>query len=692
MSYRIGIDIGGTFTDFVLVDDTNGAIYTDKRLTTHNDLSQAFFEGFDVLVRNYVVDIKRLQSVLHGTTVATNMVMERSGGRIGLITTKGFKDILDLRKGLRYDQYDLGITYPDPVVQRSLRFEVNERTAANGRVLVELNDSEVFDAASELIETQGVSALAVCLLNSFVNPKHEQRIKNLIAKKYPMMHISLSSDIAPHIREYERMSTTVVNAYIQPRVQEYLRRTEEGLRSRGYGGDLFIMTCSGGAITSPIAREQPILLLESGPAGGVISAQFFSKSVGHQNTLGFDMGGTTAKGCVIKDGVIPKAYEMEVARNHRFKRGSGLPLVVPNIKLIEIGGGGSSIASLDSLGLIKVGPLSAGSNPGPACYGLGGDKPTLTDADLVLGYLDAKYFLGGNMVLNPELGRDAIERSISKPLGISVEEAAWGIHEKVNEDVSQAFRLHAAERGVDLRGYSLVCSGGSAPIHAARIAKKLNMGVLVSPLRAGVLSALGLLMTHLSLDYSESYRSKLSDLTKERYVKVFEAMIRKGSDPLAHMGVKKSELKIERLLDMRYEGQGYDIEVRLPDREEYGEFNELFEIYERAYEHLYMLRGISSSVEISSFKVSVMGPDPQVRLAASQDATMSRTSALKGKRKVFFESLHSFIECLVYDRYCLKPGDAINGPAIIEEKESTCVLQPETKATVDKFLSIIQEL
>jgi len=473
-SYRIGIDIGGTFTDFVLVREDSGGMRFAKALTTPRDPSECVLAGVRDLLAEHRVPIDQVQAIVHGTTLATNAVIERRGATTGLLTTKGFGDLLDLGRETRYDLFDLRAVYPAPLVPRSLRRELTERLRYDGEVLEPLDAAEVERMLDELVHGHHVEALAVCLLHAYANPVHEQQVQALARARFPHLAVSTSSDVFPFMGEYERFSTTTMNAYVQPMIDRYLDRLERELAGQGFRGRLYVMTSAGGTMTLEAARRFPVRLLESGPVAGALMSASLGRQLGAPDLLSFDMGGTTAKGCIVLDHEPRKRYALEVARVHEFKPGSGLPVRGPFIDMVEIGAGGGSIAEVDARGLIRVGPRSAGADPGPACYGRGGTRATLTDANVLLGYLDPAFFNGGRMTLDVEAAREAVTTHVARPLGLTPTAAAWGIHEIINEDVARAFRVHAAERGVDYRRCGMVAFGGSGPIHALRVARKLR--------------------------------------------------------------------------------------------------------------------------------------------------------------------------------------------------------------------------
>lgn len=691
MGYRVGIDIGGTFTDFVFQNKETGEIYADKLLTTYPDPSVGLFHGFDAICTKVGIKPEEVTEILHGTTLATNAVIERRGVKTGLITTKGFRNILDIRRSLRYDQYDLKIEYPPPLVPVYLRREVTERVYSDGKILTPIKEEEVRNALRELIEEEKCESIAVCFLNSYINSTHEGIVRRIAKEMFPGTNCSLSSEIRAYMREYERTSTVCVNSYVQPLVADYLERINKGLSDRGVKSNFCVMTCSGGLIELDDAKVFTVLLLESGPVAGVLACEYITKKLGLKNAFSFDMGGTTAKGSIIDKGVIYKKYEFEAARFHRYKKGSGIPILVPNVDLLEIGGGGGSIAWLDKLGLIRVGPQSASSDPGPASYGRGGKLPTVTDADLILGYLNPEYFLGGDMPLYPELANKAINKDICEPIGINIHEAAWGIHEKANEDIATAFRLHARERGIDYREFVFVAFGGAAPVHCCRIAKKLHLSRVILPFRAGLLSSIGLLIAPLSFDFSKTLRVNLQDLTVEKYLSIFTRMINAGKEKLKKEGIAESNVRIDKYVDMRYVGQGFEIEVDLPHNDpNRNEFESLTNLFEKKYEKRFGLSGLSKDREIVNFKCSVSGPTPVIDLGNRARADSNKS--LKGYRPIYFGETEDYVSSPVYDRRNLTIGMKILGPAVVEERESTCVLPPGAKAHVDRLCNIVVDI
>ena len=691
----MGVDIGGTFTDFALFDAGRGSMVIHKQLTTPADPSMAVLDGVEVLLARTGVPIGDIESVSHGTTLVTNAVIERKGARIGMLVTKGFRDILDMGLEQRYDLFDLRLRFPEPLAPRHLRREITGRIFYDGREEQPLDCAGVRAAARELVDEHGIEALAVCFLHSYANQGHEERARALIEAEFPQLYISTSADVFPNMREFERWTTTTVNAYTQPMFDRYLGRLEEGLGALGFTGRLYIMTSSGGSLVPDAARRFPVRALESGPAAGVLMSAHHGQGLALPHMLSFDMGGTTAKGALIRDYAPLKKYEMEVARVHEFKRGSGLPVKIPAIDMIEIGAGGGSIAEVDERGLIRVGPRSAGADPGPACYGHGGALATLTDANLVLGYLDPGFFLGGEMRLDRAAAEAAIVRSVAAPLDLDLARAAWGIHEIINEDVARAFRIHASERGFDYRDCTMDAFGGSGPVHALAIARKLKIPRAIFPIGAGVMSALGLLVSPLSFELARTQRMFVEDLDAERLALVFAPIVEEASGFLRHAGIADGDIRITRKLDMRYHGQGYEIEVSLPSAGDAdATFGALAALFETAYAKVFTTSHLDEALEIVNWKVEATGPDVTLEAGYSVSGAGSGNAAPrahKGTRGAYFPDL-GYIDCPVYDRYAFSPGAEITGPALVEERESTSVIGIGDTAIVDAHYNLIVEL
>ena len=613
-------------------------------------------------------------------------MIERTGAKVALLTTKGFRDILEIRNEQRYDIYDLFLQFPEALAPRYLRLGVNERVDRDGRVLVEPDERELGEIV-ERLRGERIEALAISFLHAFRNPQNEDKVARFMEHALPGVPISLSSQVAPEIREYERTSTTVANAYVQPRVRDYLNRLEGLLQSQGYGGRLYLMLSSGGNTSTRTASEFPIRLVESGPAAGAIAASHFGLTANRPNVISFDMGGTTAKLCLIQNGQPTLARGLEVARVSRFRKGSGLPLQFPSIDMIEIGAGGGSIARLDRLGLLKVGPQSASADPGPACYGLGGGDPTVTDANLLLGYLNPDYFLGGRMKLNVAAAERAMER-IAKPLNLSPVEAAWGIHSLVNENMAAAAKIHITEQAQDPRKFAVLAYGGGGPIHGAGVARILNAPEVICPPSAGVASAIGLLIAPLSFELVQSFPTRWDRVAPADVERILADLQSKGEALLAEAGVREG-VTVERSADGRFVGQLHELTVPLPRdplRPEHASQvrDKFMELYEQRYGHLPQVR----SLEFLSWRVAVSGPRPPMQSALPVAHSGDARAALRGERRAYFGPA-GFVVTPVYDRYKMTPGICVNGPAIIEERESTAIVPPDMAVQVDDNLNLV---
>lgn len=678
--FRAGIDIGGTFTDFILFDEGNAAIRLHKCLTTPADPSRGALSGLADLMSAAGIGVGELDEVVHGTTLVTNAVIERNGAPVGLITTEGFRDVLEIGVEQRYDIYDLFLTFPEPLVRRSRRLEIAERVGADGGVIKPLDDISVLRAVKKLVADK-VEAIAVCLMHSYRNPDHEQRVRALIKEHYPQISVSISSEVVAEISEYQRFVTTCANAYVQPLMDRYLSRLQQELTARGFRGALRMMHSAGGLVSLDEAREFPIRLLESGPAGGALATAWFGREAGKDNVIAFDMGGTTAKACMIENGMAHITSQLEAGRVRRFKNGSGLPIKSPVVDMIEIGAGGGSIAAIDEVGLLQVGPHSAGAAPGPACYGQGGDKPTVTDASVALGYYDPGFFLGGRMRLDLDAAEKAL-KTIAEPLNISTVEAAWGIHQVVGENMASAARIHLVEKGKDPRGYSMIGFGGAGPAFAARVAHILGVSEVIIPQASGAASAFGFLTAPLSFDLVRSHPMELSpDLDADILNMAFDTLAEEGKMKLAAAGANAAEVTIERTADMRLVGQLHEINVPIPAGSlDASAYETIRNAFKDVYTARYTLVPGGADLEILSFRVRVSGPKPKLFIRQA-DVPQSPEGALKGHRKAYFGD--GFVDAAVYDRYLLTPGIEVAGPAIIEERESTTIVPPGDTLTVD---------
>lgn len=680
--FRLGCDIGGTFTDFVLLDDRTGAVHVNKCLTTPADPSDAVEQGIRELEGRLGALVPELDEVIHGTTLVINSIIERKGARTGLITTKGFRDVLELGRESRYAPYDVFAEFPEPLVPRSLRLEVDERVRADGSVLRPLDDEEARRVLAELVGL-GIESLAVCLINSFENPAHERRIAELAAELAPELPVSISYDVLPQIREYERTSTTVTNAYVKPLTGRYLERLGERLRSLGSRGKLFIMLSSGGVTSVDTAAELPVRIIESGPTAAVISGQYYGKLFGISEMFCFDMGGTTAKSCLIQGGVAGVVPTFEVGRVQRFMRGSGLTIQVPVVDLMEIGAGGGSIARVGRMGTLQVGPESSGAEPGPVCYGRGGTEPCVTDADLLLGYLDEGYFLGGEMPLDRAAAGRAVEERIAGPLGVPFLKAVWGIHDIINETMAAAAKTHIAERGGNPGLVTLVAFGGAGPVHAYGLARKLGTPRLLVPPNAGVGSALGFFTAPRAFDLVRSHKVALDEADGTAIEAIFSDLEAEGARTLEKSGSAEA-LLFERSVDVRFVGQGSETNVAIPERDFRDVRREqVRERFDRVYERLYGRTYPDSEVELINFRVRASLPERLLTLPRMERRGGSAEGAVKGRRPAYSPEAGDFVPFDVYDRYALPAGSSLRGPAIVEERESTVVVGEGGSATVD---------
>ena len=678
--YLLSVDIGGTFTDLVVLEDGTGALRIAKVLTSYPDPSEAVVEGVRRLLEEGVCEAEEVNRTIHGTTLVTNTLIERRGAKTGLITTEGFRDALEIGREGRYDIYDLFLQLPAPLVERRLRFEVPERVKVTGEVFLELDEAAVENVCEELKE-EGVEAIAICFLHSYIRPDHEQRAAQIARGILTDKALSISHQVAPEMREYERTSTTVANAYVQPLADRYLNGLEAGLRSNGLKGPLHIMLSNAGTCSVETAKQFPVRLVESGPCGGALAARYWGRVSGEKKILAFDMGGTTAKAVFSETGEFPISGSSEVARVYRFKRGSGLPLLVPVLDLIEIGAGGGSFARVNELGLAQVGPESAGAIPGPACYGAGMEEPTVTDADLFLGYLNPRFFLGGRMNLDMEAAKGALGK-LAEKLNTDLYRTAWGIHRLVNENMANATRVHAAEKGVTLQGFTMVATGGAGPIHSCGVADLIGVRRVVVPPAAGVGSAFGLMLAPISFDFSRSFVVRLENLRSEELNSIYSELEKEGQKIVVGAGVAPNEVMLRRTADMRYAGQGHEIRVDIPENLTNGfAGKELTLAFEGEYKRIYGRNCPDVSVEAVHWRVTASGPEPTVgRVNAVPPSNCRGTK--KEDRLALFQGNDRPRKTPVYDRYSLEAGFSVSGPAIVEEEEATTVVPSSWRLSV----------
>ncbi|MGB3554771.1 MAG: hydantoinase/oxoprolinase family protein [Jannaschia sp.] len=668
---RLGADIGGTFTDVVL--EVRDARFSTKVLTTYGAPEDAIVEGMKQVCGKAGIATGEIGQIIHGTTLATNALIERRGAKTALITTEGFRDVIEMRTESRFEQYDLNLILPEPLLPRNRRHVVRERMDAQGGVLLPLDRVEVAVLARELRAAR-YESVAVGLLHSYVNDAHERLIAEVLAEEMPDAMVSLSSEVSPQMREYERFNTTVANAYIKPLMKSYLSRLRTRLAAEGAACPVFLMHSGGGIMALETAAEFPVRLVESGPAGGAIFAADIAARHGLDRVLSFDMGGTTAKICLIRDRTPKTARVFEVARTYRFKKGSGMPISIPVIDMVEIGAGGGSLAHVDAMGQIRVGPESAGSEPGPACYGRGGERPAVTDADLVLGKLDPDAFAGGSIRLHPDASERALVAEVGTRLEMDAAEAAWGIAEVVDENMANAARVHAVENGEDLAGYTMIAFGGAAPLHAARLCEKLGLDRCLVPRGAGVGSAIGFLRAPFSFEANRSLFMRLSEFDAAEVVALFEELAEEATgfvrscDGGARIG---TDYKIY----MRYAGQGWEIPVSLtPGEADVPDAATYQQRFEAAYTMLF-----GRIVEGLEVEITVWSVNARTATSAVSPVDMPASAGLataSEQRRLFDPVGAKFVDAAVIPRAEMNPGQSIDGPALVTEDETTIIVPP----------------
>lgn len=683
MPTSLAVDIGGTFTDVVLRAG-DGTLVVDKTLTTPGDLLEGFFTGVHAVLRKAGIAARGVDGVIvHATTIVTNALIERKGPRTALLTTEGFRDVLAIRNEHRYEMYDPQIEFQPPLVPRDLTFGVAERMQADGTIIKSPDRAEVEAIADELLR-RNVRSVAVCFLNSYANPANERAVGAVLRARMPDGFVSLSAEVAPQVREYPRTSTAAINAYTMPISLPYLRALGIRLRKEGFANAPLIMLSSGGIIGAEIAGRNPVRMMESGPAAGALAAAHYAEVLGLDRLMSFDMGGTTAKACLIEDRQPLVTGLFEADRKYRFKEGSGMPVTIPSIDMIEIGAGGGSIAYADDLGLLKVGPHSAGALPGPACYGRGGTAPTVTDADLVLGLLDAGNFLGGDMKLDLAAATGAIER-VGIALGTDIHQTARGIYRVVAEAMAAATRAHATDRGVDYRGLPLFAFGGAGPAHACEVGALLQSKAVIFPPHASVLSAFGALVTPVKLDLVRSALGMLHAIDWPRVDAIFQEMITEGSSALAEAGCATRDVTIQFGADLRYFGQQNEVSITFSGDPRNGRDHAAIRaVFEAAYHAQYGFNPTHVPVEIVSWRVTARGPQVPFHAAAHP---LEKPGPAKGTRPVHLWRAHEAVP--VFDRAALGAGQRFDGPAIIEERETTIVIPPDWQAEVDRFGCIV---
>ena len=691
VDYRIGVDIGGTFTDVVFLS-SGGHVLARKVASTPDDYSRAVLDAIDNGVKELGIGPDSVSEVSHGFTVATNAIIENKGAKTALITTEGFRDVLELRRNRVPRLYDLYYEKPPALVKRQLRLEVRERLNFQGEVLRPLDNADVDKAVDRILEEE-VEAVAVCLLHSYANPDHEQQIGQVIRQRAPDVILTLSSDLLPEMKEYERTSTTVINCYVRPVVERYLGRLIEGLQRMGISVPLVVMQSNGGLATSKIAMEKPVYCIESGPAAGVVGAYHLGSRLGLDDLMTLDMGGTTAKASIIENGEILQAPEYEVggdiSAGHRLLRGSGHILRVPSIDLAEVGAGGGSIASVDRGGSIRVGPQSSGAVPGPACYRLGGQDATVTDADVLLGYLNPEYLLGGDFPIDRDLAEEAITRDVAMPLGISAVEAAHGIHLLVNSNMARALRAVSSERGRDPRRFVLFSFGGGGPVHAAGLAEMLDINRMVVPPFPGVFSSFGLLLANVEHHFVRTYFKIFDQLQVSDLAEILDGLWEEGRQQLRAEGFADSAQQIVTQVDMKYKGQVSELTVLMPPgKVTQKTLSELGEVFAEEHVKSFGYR-TDAPYQMVNLRVIARGLSQESRTPERLDLPVSDRNG-PSKRQVYFGGDIGWIDTTVIDRGGLTDNPA-DGPLIIEEYDSTTVVPPRWRASVDSWRNIILE-
>ena len=675
MTARVAVDIGGTFTDATLIDEATGHVAIAKTLTTPADPSEGFMAAVERAVREAGVTARDVTFVVHATTVATNAIIEGKVARSGFVTTEGFRDLLEIGRQVRPTLYDPQFEKPRPLVPRDRAVGVVERLGPKGEVLTPLDERSVRDAAA-LLARERVESVAVCLLHAYVNPAHERRVGEILAEELPGVPVSLSSEVAPEFREYLRASTTVINAVVRPVVGRYLERIERRLAEAGIGAKLLVMQSSGGVFGADAAARRPVFMVESGPAAGVIAAAHLGAGIGRPDILSFDMGGTTAKVGLIRDGRPSVTKDYQVGAHAGAGIGgmslAGYPVRTPVVDLVEIGAGGGSIAWVDSGGLLRVGPRSAGADPGPVCYRRGGVEPTVTDANVVLGRLNPSYFLGGELELDVDAARRAIEERCARPLGLSLVEAANGIVEIANAAMVNALHLISVQRGYDPRDFLLVAFGGAGPVHANALARDAEMPTVLVPRSPGIFSATGLLATDLKRDAARTIMRRLEELDPAELEHAFAELERAGAKELAAEGVAPDRIEFVRQLDLRYVGQSYELTVPAGD--------DLPARFHAEHDRTYGFSAETEPVECVGVRLQTVG-----RIARPPLRTLERGDAPppKATRRVYFAEAGGYVDCAVHDRYALPAGARLAGPAVVEELDSTTIVHPSYTARVD---------
>jgi N-methylhydantoinase A len=677
---KLGVDVGGTFTDLVLIDDKTKRINITKVPSTPRSPDQGVLNGIKKVSSLFSVGPSGIDFLIHGTTVATNALIERKGIETALIVTQGFRDVLHIARQVRPKLYNFFERRPDPFIPKVLRFEVPERILYTGDVRKPLDEEAVRFIAEQIAERK-IGVVAVCLLHSYANPSHEQRVREILLERVPGLKVSLSSEVLPEFKEYERMSTTVINAYVMPIVEKYLHQIQGSLKQLHVRSDLHIMQSNGGVMTSETAGQKSVHTVLSGPAAGVLGGVTLSRMVGEENVITIDMGGTSFDVSLAYRGQPTFTMESDIG---------GHIIKIPMIDIKTLGAGGGSIAWVDQGGALQVGPQSAGAEPGPACYGLGGKEPTVTDANIVLGYLNPGYFLGGEMKLNVDLAKTAILEKVAKPMGLTLEQAAEGIIRVVNATMIRGIRMVSVERGYDPRDFTMVCFGGAGPVHAVKLAQELNIPKLIVPEGPGVNCALGLLMADFRHDYSQTFLHLLKTLDPARLTQGFQVLEEKALDQMVHEGVPRKDVRLLRSLDLRYLGQGYELEIQAPNKNFVKkDLEDLAQGLGQVHWEKYGYRMSPDTVQIVNLRLTAIGGLSKPAMKKETPTGSDPKAALKAKRKIYMDG--RFIQAPIFERKKLRCGNRIQAPAIIEQLDSTTVVSKGYKAAVDQYRNLVIE-
>jgi N-methylhydantoinase A len=691
ISSKIGCDVGGTFTDMIIL--YGNKIDFLKIPSTPRAPELAASQGITSITTQVSQKLSTIEYISHATTLATNALISNQGlANIGLITTKGFRDLIEIGRQIRPDPYSFFTNKPRALIPRYLRKEVTERVTSNGDIHIPLNEAEVHQAVHELLQ-EHVEAIAVCTLFSFLNPVHEIQIAQIIHANYPDLPVSLSHQVLPEFREYERSSTVLINTLLLNLMNRYLHNFEVRLSTSGFHGPLLIMQSNGRIMTSSMAREKPVYIIESGPAAGAIAAAYLGQHIDVPNLVSLDMGGTTAKVCLVENGQPSVTTDFEVGgelATGRIRRGSGWPIKIPMIDLIEIGAGGGSIAWIDAGGALKVGPQSAGADPGPACYPQGGQVPTVTDACVVLGIINPTFFLGGNMIINSKAATAAIRTHIADPLGLDVIQAANGILDIAISNMQRALRIVTLERGRDPRDLVLLAFGGAGPMVAGRLTAELHFNQAIVPETPGLFSAYGLLVADIGHDYVQSILQNTDELSLDVLNDKYDRLQQQGLSDLRREGFPISRQRILRSADLRFEGQSYEIEINIPSQTITAtDLDAIEQAFLTEHARRYGFSPSQEVIELVNIRVSAIGSTPKIPIQTQTRHTRDSSSALKGRREVFFPTIEAYSPTPIFDRYRLHYGNLVQGPAIIEQQDSTIVVNPDQDAHIDHFGQVI---